>query len=219
MAWCIGTTEGFWQPDPGAPAGPVCAGPPGLVVDLLALPGWCTCRAAGGHRHLAGAPGARRGGGCQLTDYVLQLYGARSYLQRHAPIHTPDDLRGHTFISYVDDLLFSKELQILDELHRPRISRCAAGPVQAAREGLAPALWRRKTCRWCLCCRVARFQRTFWMSCPATTNTWPMQATWAFCGRRWRRGKGCCCRLSMAFDLLFNFYWRMIYWFQVQVQH
>ena len=35
---------------------------------------------------------------------------AVAYLQAHGPISTREDLRGHTFISYIDDLLFSKEL-------------------------------------------------------------------------------------------------------------
>ncbi|MFS2053846.1 LysR family transcriptional regulator, partial [Variovorax sp. CT11-76] len=55
----------------------------------------------------------------KLSDYTLRLYASKPYLAAHRPIATREDLRGHTFISYVDDLLFSKELQYLDELHRP----------------------------------------------------------------------------------------------------
>jgi DNA-binding transcriptional LysR family regulator len=55
----------------------------------------------------------------KLTDYTLRLYASKKYLAKHKPIKTREDLRGHTFISYVDDLLFSKELQYLDELHKP----------------------------------------------------------------------------------------------------
>ena len=55
----------------------------------------------------------------KLTDYTLRLYASKRYLSEHNPIDTREDLRGHTFISYVDDLLFSKELQYLDELYRP----------------------------------------------------------------------------------------------------
>ncbi|RZI64288.1 MAG: LysR family transcriptional regulator, partial [Variovorax sp.] len=55
----------------------------------------------------------------KLTDYTLRLYASKKYLARHNPIKSREDLRGHTFISYVDDLLFSKELQYLDELYRP----------------------------------------------------------------------------------------------------
>ncbi|CAN5832292.1 hypothetical protein BH11PSE13_BH11PSE13_19540 [soil metagenome] len=55
----------------------------------------------------------------KLTDYTLRLYASKKYLAKHAPVKAREDLRGHTFISYVDDLLFSKELQYLDELYKP----------------------------------------------------------------------------------------------------
>ncbi|KAG0189725.1 hypothetical protein DFQ28_003048 [Apophysomyces sp. BC1034] len=50
----------------------------------------------------------------KLCDYRLRLYGTRDYLGRHAPIRTPADLPKHTFISYVDDLVFSDELLYLE---------------------------------------------------------------------------------------------------------
>lgn len=52
----------------------------------------------------------------RLTDYSLGLYASPAYLARRPPIHGKDDLLAHTFISYVDDLLFSKELQYLSDL-------------------------------------------------------------------------------------------------------
>ena len=55
----------------------------------------------------------------RLTDYVLHLYGQRDYLARSFPITQREDLCHHAFISYVDDLLFTKELQFLDALHQP----------------------------------------------------------------------------------------------------
>ncbi|MBY0409606.1 MAG: LysR family transcriptional regulator, partial [Burkholderiaceae bacterium] len=111
-------------------------------------------------------------------------------LDSHAPIRATADLDGHTFISYVDDLLFSKELQILDELHRPEhfalrstsilaqyeAVRAGAGLavlpafVAAQDPSLVPVLP-----------GVARFERTFWMSMPAEgKHVARMQAVWAF---------------------------------------
>ncbi|MBT9512433.1 MAG: LysR family transcriptional regulator, partial [Acidovorax sp.] len=126
----------------------------------------------------------------KLTDYVLQLYAARSYLERHAPIHTADDLRGHTFISYVDDLLFSKELQILDELHRPAHfalrSTSILAQYEAARAGaglaVLPAFVAAQDPTLIpVLPGQARFQRTFWMSMPADNkHVARIQATWAF---------------------------------------
>ena len=127
----IGTTEGFGNLILAPQLARFALGHPGLVVDLLALPRLVHLSRREADIVISLERPAR--GAVlvvKLTDYVLQLYGAHNYLAGHAPIHTADDLRGHTFISYVDDLLFSKELQILDELHRPahfvlRSAKCA----------------------------------------------------------------------------------------------
>jgi len=52
----------------------------------------------------------------KLCDYTLRLYGTPGYLARHAPIATRADLAGHTFIGYVDELLFSERLRYLEDL-------------------------------------------------------------------------------------------------------
>ena len=54
----------------------------------------------------------------RLSDYSLYLYGQREYLARRWWPRAKD-LRHHAFVSYVDDLLFTKELQFLDALHQP----------------------------------------------------------------------------------------------------
>ncbi len=55
----------------------------------------------------------------KLTDYSLRLYGTRDYLARHTPIRRQTDLGRHTFIGYVDELLFSDRLRYLDGLVPP----------------------------------------------------------------------------------------------------
>ncbi|MFA7436993.1 MAG: LysR family transcriptional regulator [Castellaniella sp.] len=52
----------------------------------------------------------------KLTDYTLKLYASRDYLARHAAIRQHGDLGRHTFIGYVDELLFSDRLRYLDDL-------------------------------------------------------------------------------------------------------
>ena len=126
----------------------------------------------------------------KLTDYTLRLYASRKYLAGQKPIRAREDLRGHTFISYVDDLLFSKELQYLDELYRPdafalrSTSVLAQYQATAAGAGIAvlPAFIadRDKSLKPLLP-EQARFTRTFWMSMPAETKHLArMQAVWAF---------------------------------------
>ncbi|MGF0312542.1 LysR family transcriptional regulator [Rhodococcus sp. 06-412-2C] len=52
----------------------------------------------------------------RLATYSLELYAAEEYLAAMSPIHTVDDLRGHTLISYVDALLDVAPLRILDSI-------------------------------------------------------------------------------------------------------
>jgi len=126
----------------------------------------------------------------RLTDYTLRLYAARDYLATHPAIHSRDDLRGHTFVSYVDDLLFSKELQYLDELHRPdafalrSTSVLAQHRAVAAGAGIAvlPAFIADEDTRLQpVLPAQANFTRTFWMSMPAEgKHLARLQAVWEF---------------------------------------
>ena len=52
----------------------------------------------------------------RLTDYDLALYAAPSYLARHAPITSRAELERHAFVGYVDDLVFTRGLDYLDEV-------------------------------------------------------------------------------------------------------
>jgi len=52
----------------------------------------------------------------KLCDYTLRLYGTPGYLARHPPIQSRADLAGHSFIGYVDELLFSERLRYLEDL-------------------------------------------------------------------------------------------------------
>lgn len=94
---------------------------PHLNIDLLALP-----RAVRLSRHEADIvitlERPERGPFIitRLTDYVLRLYASPAYLDEHPPIRSREDLAEHRFVSYVDDLLFSKELLFLDGIADPR---------------------------------------------------------------------------------------------------
>ena len=126
----------------------------------------------------------------KLADYTLHLYGQREYLARRPLVAAREDLRHHAFVSYVDDLLFTKELQFLDRLDPPERFALRSTSVTAQYEavragaGLAvlpafladsdPVLAR-------VLPQEARFTRTFWMSMPAEAKHQArMQAVWAF---------------------------------------
>ena len=52
----------------------------------------------------------------KLCDYTLSLYATPGYLAAHPAIEKREDLQGHRFINYVDDLAFSAQLLYLDEM-------------------------------------------------------------------------------------------------------
>ena len=187
----IGATEGFGTRVLAPQLALFAQQHPGLVVDLLALPRLVHLSRREAdivislERPARGAVVVAR-----LTDYVLQLYASRAYLARHPPILSLQDLEGHAFVGYVDDLLFSKELQILGELHRPAQftlrSTSVLAQLEAVRAGaglavlpafvvagdsvLSPVL-----------AEQARFKRTFWISMPEENrHVARMQATWGF---------------------------------------
>jgi DNA-binding transcriptional LysR family regulator len=50
----------------------------------------------------------------KLCDYRLRLYATREYLAAHPPIKAIEDLAGHDFVSYIDDLIEMPELRFFD---------------------------------------------------------------------------------------------------------
>ena len=52
----------------------------------------------------------------KLTDYQLGLYAADNYLARVTAPATREDLFDHPIIGYIDDLIFTPELDYLDEV-------------------------------------------------------------------------------------------------------
>ena len=54
----------------------------------------------------------------KLADYKLNLYATEKYLIRNKSIKKIDDLDGHSFISFVDDLVEFPELKYIDELKK-----------------------------------------------------------------------------------------------------
>jgi DNA-binding transcriptional LysR family regulator len=52
----------------------------------------------------------------KLTDYHLKLYATPGYLNSRAEIASPDQLREHRLIGYVDDLIYSPDLRYYDEV-------------------------------------------------------------------------------------------------------
>ncbi|WP_234191953.1 LysR family transcriptional regulator [Pseudacidovorax sp. NFM-22] len=185
----VGATEGFGTRVLAPALGAFAAGHPRLTIDLLALPRLLQLSRREADIVIALERPARGSVvATRLTDYSLRLYASHDYLARHAPIARREDLRGHAFISYVDDLLFSKELRFLGELHRPdgfslrSTSVLAQHEAAAAGAGIAvlPAFVAEGDVRLApVLPALARFTRTFWMSMPAEGKQQPrILAVW-----------------------------------------
>ena len=126
----------------------------------------------------------------RLTDYTLRLYASSRYLAQHEPLASREDLRGHSFVSYIDDLLFSKELPYLNEVCRPEhftlrsTNLIAQYRAVAAGAGIAvlPAfLAETDPSLECVLPAQVNFTRTFWMSMPEETRHFArIRAIWAF---------------------------------------
>ncbi|MCJ9750850.1 LysR family transcriptional regulator [Neorhizobium sp. BETTINA12A] len=53
----------------------------------------------------------------KLTDYSLNVYGAKSYLSKVGPIRSRQDLLSHPFIGYIEDMIFAPGLDYLGDVH------------------------------------------------------------------------------------------------------
>ena len=187
----VGATEGFGTLILAAHLARLTQKHPQLTIDLLALPR---------NVHLSRREAdivitlerPKRGAVIvtKLADYTLHLYGQREYLARRPLVATREDLRHHAFVSYVDDLLFTKELQFIDQLYPPERfalrSTSVTAQYEAVRAGAGLAVLPAFLAdRDPLLARVlpqeARFTRTFWMSMAAEAKHQArMQAVWGF---------------------------------------
>ena len=118
---------------------------PGLEVELVAVPRFVSIlnREAEISIHLE-RPNADLLITRKLTDYRLALYASQSYLDRAPPLRNREDLARHSWIGYVDDLLFSQELLFLNSFCRaPNVafrSTSVIAQQTAARAGLGIAV-------------------------------------------------------------------------------
>lgn len=187
----IGATEGLGTQLLAPQLAQLCQRYPRLSIDLLALPRLL---------HLSRREAdivislerPKRGAVVvsKLADYQLFLYGQRDYLARHAPITEAQDLRAHSFVHYVDDLLFTRELQLLQSVFQPERfalrSTSIIAQLEAVRAGVGlavlPAFMADSDAALCrVLPEKARFTRTFWMSMAVESRQIArICATWNF---------------------------------------
>jgi DNA-binding transcriptional LysR family regulator len=52
----------------------------------------------------------------KMMNYGLGIYGSESYLAEAPPINEQSDLKNHSFIDYIGDLIYTSQLDYLDEI-------------------------------------------------------------------------------------------------------
>ena len=187
----IGATEGYGTLILGSQLSELSQRHPHLHLDLLALP-----RAVRLSRHEADIvvtlERPERGPFIitKLTDYVLRLYVGKDYLEKHGPVRNRDDLSTHRFVSYVDDLVFSKELLFLNEIAGSGAVGLRSTSLLAQQEaiaagaglGILPAFSADSDPRLQVVMpEQIRFIRTFWMLMPIELKDIArMRVTWDF---------------------------------------
>lgn len=197
----IGATEGYGTVMLGSQLGTLTRQHPHLHLDLLALP-----RAVRLSRHEADIvitlerPDRGPFIITKLTDYVLRLYASKDYLEQQGPIRKRDDLRRHRFVSYVDDLVFSKELLFLDEIAGSGDVNIRSTSVLAQQEaiasgagiGILPAFSADTDRRLQVVMpEQIRFIRTFWMLMPEELkHIARMRVTWDFLRKMAEESRG-----------------------------
>ncbi|HQQ71407.1 MAG TPA: LysR family transcriptional regulator [Alicycliphilus sp.] len=173
----LGATEGFGSFFLAPQLSHFCERQPGIQVELLIVPRFINLSQREADLAVNIERPQRTGQVCsKLTDYRLRLYASRRYVQDHPPIRRLQDLAGHRFFGYVEELVFSQELRylsaIVPDVTSPLRSTSVVAQYQAVREGRGLAV---------LPCFMAEpsqelvpvlpdevdLRRTFWLAAPA----------------------------------------------------
>ena len=92
---------------------------PGLEVQIVALPRVFNLSKREADMALTvSPPQAGRLTVQRITDYNLHLAASEEYLKSHTPITDIADLKDHRMIGYINDLIFDKELDYMDQVGR-----------------------------------------------------------------------------------------------------
>ncbi|EKS41895.1 MAG: molybdate transport repressor ModE-like protein [Afipia broomeae] len=108
----IGTPDGFGTKFLAPRLGELSDRHPDLTIELVAMPReFNLSRREADIAVSLTQPTEGRLHGRKLTDYELGLYASHDYLVNHPAVETAADVPTHRFISYIDDLIFSPELE------------------------------------------------------------------------------------------------------------
>lgn len=130
----IGCNEGYGTTVLPKHLAPLISDHPGLCIEILAVP-----RAIQLTRQEADIvvsidrPARGPYKVVRLTDYELGLYASDSYLQKNPSISIKDDLRGHSFVNYIENLALAKNIPTPDAITKPGTSPIRSTSILAQR--------------------------------------------------------------------------------------
>ncbi|MFL9925411.1 LysR family transcriptional regulator [Herbaspirillum lusitanum] len=115
----VGTPEGFGTYFLGPRIAGITHAHPGLEIELVANPRSFSLTKREADLAVSMArPAQGRVYANKLVDYALGLYAAPAYLEQHARIRKREDLGRHHWIGYVEDLMWTPELDYLPQVAR-----------------------------------------------------------------------------------------------------
>lgn len=113
----VGAPDGFGTVFLAPTLGELTRKHPGLNVELFAIPRqFSLSKREADIAITLSVPQQARVVSRRLVDYSLYVYGSRAYLQSVDPIATREDMQGHPFISYSEELVFSPEVDYLGSI-------------------------------------------------------------------------------------------------------
>ncbi|MFC6200072.1 LysR family transcriptional regulator [Ponticaulis profundi] len=137
----LGVTEGFGTGVIAPSIRDFCDQWPSVELDLITLSGFVSVsKREADMSILLARPQTGRVRVRKLTDYRLQLYASRQYLERAQTIQSIADLAAHRLIGYVDDLIYAPQLRYFGDTLpglSPHIcSPSILGQLEMTRSGL-----------------------------------------------------------------------------------
>ncbi len=113
----VGTPEGFGTYFLAPRIAKISAAHPQLEIELIANPRMFSLSKREADLAVSMArPPQGRVYAHKLTDYTLGIYGSRGYVEAHPPITNRHDVLAHPWIGYVEDQMWSAELNYMPQI-------------------------------------------------------------------------------------------------------
>ncbi len=133
----IGAPDGFGTFHLARALGGFANAHPGLTVQLVPLPrSFSLSRREADIIVTIDRPKIGRAIIKKLTDYSLSVYATKAYLETRGDIQSTDDLRDLLFITYVEDIAYSRALDYTAELGKLMTRHYECGSVVAQMEAV-----------------------------------------------------------------------------------